>query len=187
MIESMKQALDALEYVKKTYDEQCLVSLGTNTAIIDLRQAIAEAKKQEPVAWSDLLKEADQIVRNKVLWKRFIDGTPLANDIACWMADFAQQHAHPQPKAEQEPVIDKSAAVRIATALGWEPKRERNFCERCGKRLFDGIHTCTPPAEQLKREWVGLRWSDTPDKWVGNVAFMEGAKWAERILKEKNT
>ena len=25
---------------------------------------------------------------------------------------------------EQEPVIDKSAAIRIATALGWEPKRE---------------------------------------------------------------
>ena len=24
---------------------------------------------------------------------------------------------------EQEPVIDKSAAVRIATSLGWEPKR----------------------------------------------------------------
>ncbi len=28
------------------------------------------------------------------------------------------------PKAEQEPVIDKSAAIRIATALGWGPKRE---------------------------------------------------------------
>ena len=27
-------------------------------------------------------------------------------------------------RTEQEPVIDKSAAVRIATALGWEPKRE---------------------------------------------------------------
>lgn len=25
---------------------------------------------------------------------------------------------------KQEPVIDKSAAIRIATALGWEPKRE---------------------------------------------------------------
>jgi hypothetical protein len=25
---------------------------------------------------------------------------------------------------------------------------ERNFCPRCGKRLFDGsIHTCTPPME----------------------------------------
>jgi hypothetical protein len=49
--EAMKQALEALEYVKQTYDEQGLVSLGTNTAIIDLRQAIAEAEKQEPVAW----------------------------------------------------------------------------------------------------------------------------------------
>ena len=47
--EAMKQALEALEYVKQTYDEQGLVSLGTNTAIIDLRQAIAEAEKQEPV------------------------------------------------------------------------------------------------------------------------------------------
>ena len=77
---------------------------------------------------------------------------------------------------------------KIATGVTGkqEPKRERNFCERCGKRLFDGIHTCTPPAEQLKRKWVGLRWSDTPDKWVGNVAFMEGAKWAERTLKERN-
>lgn len=25
--------------------------------------------------------------------------------------------------AQQEPVIDKSAAIRIATSLGWEPKR----------------------------------------------------------------
>jgi len=30
----------------------------------------------------------------------------------------------PPQRTEQEPVIDKSAAVRIATALGWEPKRE---------------------------------------------------------------
>ena len=26
---------------------------------------------------------------------------------------------------------------------------ERNFCQRCGKRLVDGsIHTCTPPLEK---------------------------------------
>ena len=29
---------------------------------------------------------------------------------------------------------------------------ERNFCERCGKRAFDGIHTCTPPAKQEQGE-----------------------------------
>ena len=53
--------------------------------------------KQEPVAWADIQKEAQQIVESKFLWKKFIDGTPLSNDIACWMADFAQQYtASPQ-------------------------------------------------------------------------------------------
>ena len=28
------------------------------------------------------------------------------------------------------------------------PVQERNFCERCGKRAGDYIHTCTPPAAQ---------------------------------------
>ena len=51
--------------------------------------------EQEPVAWITLQKEAQQIVKSKVLWEKFIDGTPLANDIACWMADFALQHTHP--------------------------------------------------------------------------------------------
>jgi hypothetical protein len=37
------------------------------------------------------------------------------------------------------------------------------------------------------RTWVGLNWSDLPDEWVGKPAFMEGAKWAERKLEEKNT
>jgi hypothetical protein len=35
------------------------------------------------------------------------------------------------------------------------PVQERNFCERCGKRLGSGIHTCTPPAE-LVQEPVAL-------------------------------
>ncbi len=30
-----------------------------------------------------------------------------------------------QALAQPEPVIDKSAAIRIATSLGWEPKREQ--------------------------------------------------------------
>jgi hypothetical protein len=38
-----------------------------------------------------------------------------------------------------------------------------------------------------QRTWVGLTWSDVPDQWLGNVAFMEGGKWAEKTLKEKNT
>jgi hypothetical protein len=42
-------------------------------------------------------------------------------------------------------------------------------------------------AAQRKRTWVGLTWNDVPDEWVGKVAFMEGAKWADKQLKEKNT
>lgn len=37
-----------------------------------------------------------------------------------------------------------------------------------------------------QRTWVGLRWSDVPDQWCGNVAFIEGGRWAAKQLKEKN-
>lgn len=37
-----------------------------------------------------LLREANEIVRSKPTFGRFIDGTPLSNDIAVWMAAFAQ-------------------------------------------------------------------------------------------------
>ena len=58
------------------------------------------------------------------------------------------RNTHPPQRTEQgEPVIDKSAAIRIATALGWTPpEQERNFCPRCGKRT-NYIHTCTPPRD----------------------------------------
>ena len=99
-------------------------SIDSEDVILTIYNAFASAEleSQEPVAWVDLQKEAQQIVESKILWKRFIDGTPLANDIACWMADFALQHTHP-------------------------PQLEQNFCPRCGKRTKD-IHTCTLPQEK---------------------------------------
>ena len=53
-----------------------------------------------------------------------------------------------------------------------------------------GIHNTLEPLYRhppQQRTWVGLNWSDLPDEWVGKPAFMEGAKWAESKLKEKNT
>ena len=49
MIEAMKQALEALEYIhtETSQDEDELI----HPAITALRQAILEAEKQEPVAW----------------------------------------------------------------------------------------------------------------------------------------
>lgn len=45
--------------------------------------------EQKPVNFTSLLNEAEEIVRAKPVWKRFIDGTPLSNDIAVWMTVFA--------------------------------------------------------------------------------------------------
>ena len=78
------------------------------------------AQQQEPVAWTDLLKKADEIVRGKIVWKRFIDGTPLANDIAVWMADFAQQHTSPQPP-QRKPLTDEEIWDEVKAAdLDWQ-------------------------------------------------------------------
>ena len=38
----------------------------------------------------------------------------------------------------------------------------------------------------ISKPWVGLNWDDLPEIYVGDVAFMHGAKWAEGKLKEKN-
>ena len=62
------------------------------------------ALMQQPVAWTDLLKQAEEVVRSKSLWKKYIDGTPLANDIAVWMVNFAQEHT--TPPAAQPAVQD---------------------------------------------------------------------------------
>jgi hypothetical protein len=44
----------------------------------------------------------------------------------------------------------KMEAITAIRARLEQPEQERNFCERCGKRLGgEGhIHTCTPPAAQ---------------------------------------
>ena len=76
------------------------------------------------------------------------------------------------------------------------PVQERNFCERCGKRLGDYIHTCTPPASQ--RTWVGLTDEDiiTAYETSGHkqairpqdvFAVASLARAIEAKLKEKNT
>ena len=85
---------------------------------------------------------------------------------------------------------------------------ERNFCERCGKRLFDGIHTCTPPAQSAqepddltiaymsglhdgkkKRLWVGLTDEEIQNCWDGELSpyQMQCIREIEAKLREKNT
>jgi hypothetical protein len=83
--------------------------------------------------------------------------------------------------------LKEQAITAIKQALT-APVQERNFCERCGKRLGSGIHTCTPPAAQ--RQWVGL--TDEEHTQIAIDSGCMSADWVfygaavERKVKEKN-
>jgi hypothetical protein len=80
------------------------LSGGSGSGIVEVEWFKRPAPTvQEPVAWTDLLKQAEEVVRSKSLWKKYIDGTPLANDIAVWMVNFAQEHTTP-PAPQPVPV-----------------------------------------------------------------------------------
>lgn len=97
LIEAAKQAREALVRADRISGYP-----NNKEAINALNQSIAEAEQQEPEAWDwvSLTNAAQEIVHSKAVWKRFIESTPLANDIACWMADFALEHTTPPPKRE---------------------------------------------------------------------------------------
>jgi hypothetical protein len=85
---------------------------------------------------------------------------------------------------KQEPV-----AYVDSKTIEWFLKPERGdeafSVPTLTKKPFDycdiPLYTAPP-----KREWVGLNWDDIPDVFVGDIAFMQGAKWALAKLKEKN-
>ena len=52
-----------------------------------------EPAQQEPVDFALLLREAEEVVRERQAWMQFIDGEPLSNDLAFWMAVFAEDVA----------------------------------------------------------------------------------------------
>ena len=156
----------------------------------------ASEVKQEPVAMREALKKLARfldVVRvyaqeirpiheletDKPLhWKareiqdeviRLINTIPQQEPIHWIAPNFEFLFSSTPQRTEQEPVIDKSAAIRIATALGWEPKRE----------------------------WVGLTRKEVHDLWVGltrkevhDLYDSDYVVFHQRIeakLKEKNT
>lgn len=58
-----------------------------------------------------LLNEADDIVKSKHLYKRFIESTPLENDIAVWMADFASAQLESDLDTAEQDSRQKQARI----------------------------------------------------------------------------
>jgi plastocyanin len=87
--------------------------------------------------------------------------------------------------AEMEAKQEQS--VSVGEPVAWMSEDEHTVYtskQVDGCFQHDHIPLYTTPQQ---RTWVGLTWNDVPDEWVGKVAFMEGAKWADKQLKEKNT
>ena len=80
-----------------------------------------------------------------------------------------------QPTPVQEPVawMDVNEKGAIYDLRYWsEPDNRHEIA----------LYTISP-----QRTWVGLNWDDLPEIYVGDTAFLHGAKWAEAKLKDKNT
>ena len=102
-------------------------------AIPALRHALAQPE-QETVNWLTMLQEAQAIVEGKYLFKRFIDGTPLSNDIAVWMLDFALKYAAlAQP---EQPDLRKAVEMAVPLLIGYrEYSGDHRIANRCGEVL----------------------------------------------------
>ena len=118
--EAMKLALEAFGEIAWSNETQWQRDRAKKASTA-LKQAL-EQPEPEPVAWAISFDGETPYT----LW----DGGD------CALLDIeVQRHggkarkmplytAPPKREPEPEPVIDKSAAIRIATSLGWTPKRE---------------------------------------------------------------
>jgi len=107
MKELLQQALNFIKiaeqrnYYDRSVEQQLIAALEAELA----------KPEQEPITWVTLNKLAQSIVEEKFLFKRFIDGTPLENDIACWMTDFALDYTSPPRKEWQGLTVEDQADV----------------------------------------------------------------------------
>jgi len=119
---------------------------------------VKPAPVQEPVAWMDV--DENGAMSSLRYWSEPDNRYEVALYPAPPAAVVNQQlTTEPAAPLQEPPPECQTEAEKRAYAFGWwkaleanraAPVQERNFCERCGKRLGDYIHTCTPPATKEK-------------------------------------
>ena len=168
-IEAMKQALEALETLNSGD------SYKTHNAATALRQAIAEAEKQEPVAWmwkdGTLTSDPD-----------FADGTwtPLFA-APVHASDMFEKHVHESDKDRHKSYDPMERNVDY----------ERGFIDGRADQMKSSVDRAVNRMAQ--REWVGLTDEEIKvlSSWWPSYeqmpALMTLARDIENSLKEKNT
>jgi len=85
-----------------------------------------------PLTWITLMPEAEQIVKGKHVYKRFIDGTPLSNDVPCWMVEFAlEQVAQARADLEAENQRLRGEIDKLRKEALEPPTNKTHRCIKC--------------------------------------------------------
>jgi hypothetical protein len=133
-ISAMKQALDALERGRSQIIG-ALVQQDQDKAITALREAIAEAEKQEPLCWvynmNDLIQDLKTINYGTVYGQPVEGMTPLyaapvhASDISQERVDETPPcKTHPDAPHGFDRNASHSADRYVCECEGWEPPKE---------------------------------------------------------------
>jgi len=140
-IEAMKQALEVLEKTRDYIAREFRIEHGFDKAVTSLRQAIAEAEKQEPVLVVE--KEPDYMSGG-----HFHAGTkPHIDPTKVWSLPIGTKlYDHPQPK--QEPVAYDVRCDNCG-GDGYDPKDNNYFCSSCeGAGFLEKLFYTTPQPKE---------------------------------------
>lgn len=114
--------------------------------------------EQKLPAWQDVLGDAEQLVRQKPLWSKFIKGTPLENDVPVMMADFALRLLQRDRAARGVAPVDAGGVIKALLAdpvIAGMGARIRNQAREDGRPdpleqarqfLDDGVQEVPMPA-----------------------------------------
>ena len=167
---SFVKALEAFAALIRADECKRYACVAMREAVLAERDACAEVCKKH----ADVYAGLEQNLTAKSAWAACIDNRDTIR------ARGTTPPTQPAPVRFKCAVIDEQHPNGIPLEL-WgnttpptvQPKQERNFCPRCGKRAGDYIHTCTPPQEKYtygtplldamtkdylspQRTWVGL-------------------------------
>ncbi len=121
--------------------------------------------KSEALDYVKVLQDAKRIVNTSVLYRKFIDGTPLENDIAVWMADFVFQQLESLDAPAPDKDDWKARAHTLAQRVTCSEVHEGVLCAPCriqgaGCLRAWAVNGDWPPSKNAARQVIVLAWAD---------------------------